>query len=428
MGLMSFLLTAILARLLSPENMATFFLANSAALFLALSGRFGLDNTLLRLVSESISIGDIGRTKAILLVGISLVGGISTGLAVLMYFGPGAWLLSLLFPFQQLDIIVGFIAVWSVVLSFQFLLGEIFRSLKKINLAVASGGAASAIISLVLLIILWLSRGESELSTVLSIIILAGSLNMIGGLSLLYVQLKQFGVYETSTNIKISELFYSSVPLWLNAMTHYALSFAGLWILGAFTTGNDVAYYGAANRMLVFAGIPLVIVNSVLPPLISNLNIQGKHEQLERILRGTATIACIPSATIILVLLVFPEHIMSFAFGTSYGPASHILQILLLSQLAGSLSGSCGYLLMMTGHQKTLMNITVVAAISSVTIGLGLVKPFGVTGIAWVTTITLIIQQITTVVCAHKMTGVWSCFSLKHANQFIKKDILKAFI
>ena len=191
-------------------------------------------------------------------------------------------------------------------------------------------------------------------------------------------------------------------------------------------TKIDVAEFGAANRLIMLVSMSLIIVNSVIPPLIAGMNTKKDQDILERILRGTATAAAIPSMILIVILYIFATDIMVFAFGSSYESSKVILQILLLGELAGSLTGSCGYLLMMTGHQKTMLSITLIFATASLIIGLMVVEQHGSTGIAWVASITVITQQLATVYFAYKMTGIRSHFSLRHLNRFIKKDILRA--
>jgi O-antigen/teichoic acid export membrane protein len=41
--------------------------------------------------------------------------------------------------------------------------------------------------------------------------------------------------------------------------------------MGAFRPHTEVAVYGAASRLVILVAMPLVIVNSVVPPLIAGM-------------------------------------------------------------------------------------------------------------------------------------------------------------
>ena len=422
---MGFLMSAILARILSPTDMGTFFIANNVAIFLALNCRFGIDTTLLSLVPRELSNGNTAKARELISLGVKFVGLTSITLATCMYFGPGTQILTLIFSDPWPSEVIGFIAVWTITLSFQFLLGEIFRGLKEINLAVLLGGGVTATASTGLLCSLLFTENGDSLTAALSMITIAGLANILAGLLILKKRIRSLGQYQPSTSLQ-KEIFKKGWPLWLNSIAHYILGFSGLWVLGVLATKIDVAEFGAANRLIVLVGMSLIIVNAVIPPLIAGMNTKKDQEILERILRGTATAAAIPSIIFVVILYIFATDIMVFAFGSSYEGSKIILQILLLGHLAGSLSGSCCYLLMMTGHQKTMLSITLIFATASLTISLMIVDQHGSTGIAWVTSTTIITQKLATVYFAHRMTGIWSHFSIRHLNTFIKKDILRA--
>ena len=98
-ALAGFFISAILARVLVPEDMATFFLANSIAIFLALNYRFGLDNLMLRLIAENLSINNQLYAKELVIFGIVVVGAISFFSSLILYFGLGSFFISILLLF-----------------------------------------------------------------------------------------------------------------------------------------------------------------------------------------------------------------------------------------------------------------------------------------------------------------------------------------
>ncbi len=416
--LSGFFISVVLARLLSTNDMAIFFISNSLAIFLALIGRFGLDNTLLQLISVELALDNMAKAKGIILSGITLVGFISIALAFFLYFGVGNWIFSLIFQDKQIDNFLGFIVIWLVILSFQLLLGEIFRALKDINMAVIFGGSLTAFLSVAILIILYFSKISINLYSVLMIILLCGTLNLILGMSVLYSKTKKMLAIEKQ-KVKFIELLQQSWPFCMHAVMHYILVVSGLWIIGSFGTEFETAQFGAAIRLTMVVGMPMVIVNSVIPPLIAGLNARNEHEELEKIIRGVATLAAIPTVLIITFLFLYSTEVMSFVFGESYGAGADVFQILLIAHAFAMICGSSSYLLMMTGYQKVMMYITITSATVSVVLGLFFVLNFGAIGVAWASTISILIQQIMTLILAYIKTGVWSHISLNNARLFI---------
>ncbi len=421
-ALLGALLSAILTRVLPPADMADFFLANSLAIFISLTGRFGLDNTLLSLVAKFHSLNEFSRAKTVLVKGMLLVAGISVIFAVVLSLGLGEWLFSAMLQSHNLALVTSFIAIWSVLFSFQFLYAGIFRGLKKINLAVIFGGSLTALLSVLLLVVLWLSGIADTLVVVFQVVLFVGFINLLAGCCILFLEIKNSGRYE-SRLVKKTELLHSSWSFWVNSIAHYLLGYSGLWIVGVYGVGFDAAQYGAASRLILLVGMPLVIINAVVPPLIAGLSAKNDNYKLERILRGTATVAALPGMLLIVFLFIYAEDAMQIVFGDVYGSGESVFQILLIGQFFSLLSGSCGYLLMMTGNQKDMMNITLVVTVLSILLALSIVEDYGMLGVVLAGTAAIGMQQLATVLTAFRKTGIWTHVSWFQFKRFMQEDI-----
>tara|TARA_R110002096_G_scaffold418286_2_gene622283 strand:+ start:1791 stop:3086 length:1296 start_codon:yes stop_codon:yes gene_type:complete len=422
-GVASFVLVTLLARMLTTDDMAAYFLASSLVVFLSIIGKFGLDQTLLRLVAGSLAVGDKNKAKTLIIKGGGLVALICSGLAIIVNLSFDDWLIPLFSISSTLSGLNGLIIVWFVALAFQYLLGDIFRSFKEINLSVLLGGTLTALIAILLVSILWFTESSTSLSIILIIMIASCLMNLNIGICILFRKLRKFGVFEPAI-INFSDLLQDSWPFCINSMAHYLLVFSGLWILGTHETSINIANYGAAIRLLAFVAITIAIVSSLLTPIIAELNVKKEHDKLQLILRGTATLAACPSIIIILLLFVFSDQTMTLIYGDLYASGSVILNILLVGQLVSVLSGSGAGLLMMTGHQKTIMMIYAFFAATIFLFGMLVVEPYGVLGVAWVVSVSTTIQEIVTVIYAQKKTGVWCYVGLSDTRKFIKKYVV----
>jgi O-antigen/teichoic acid export membrane protein len=81
-------------------------------------------------------------------------------------------------------------------------------------------------------------------------------------------------------------------------------------------------------------------------------------------------------------------------FGKEFTAAAPLLVALSLGQLVNVATGSVGFLLLMSGHEKTMKYITIVSGVISITLLVTLSQWYGVLGAAWAMAIGLAIQNL----------------------------------
>lgn len=402
------LLSALLARMLSPMEMGTYFLAFNVATFLAIFARMGLENTLLRFISESLDRKQYDRVRSLILKGCLLVllGSVLVGGA--FYAGLGIWLSKNVFHSETLGAIVAFMSAWIALLAFQFLFAEIFRAFQDIRSAVLFGGLVTAIGTTVTVALYWfLSNERITLNTLLTWVLTVGAINIV--LALLVLHRKVHTLWTPAQqSASYRELVENSWPLLFSTLTFAVMAQSDLWILASFRPEQDVAIYGAAARLVAMTSMVLAIVNAVVPPLIARLNVQKQKERLERILRTTATLAAIPALLGLLVFVFFGKKVLGLLFGDYYSSGAIILAVLSLGQAVSVWVGSCGITLMMTGQQKYLLFISCLSAVVSIVSGLLLVQTHGSIGVAMATTFAMVLQQILMLVFVRYRCGIWT--------------------
>jgi O-antigen/teichoic acid export membrane protein len=95
----------------------------------------------------------------------------------------------------------------------------------------------------------------------------------------------------------------------------------------------------------------------------------------------------------VLILCLFPRTILG-AIGPQLAVAAPLLVILSLGQLVNVVSGSVGFLLNMTGHERDMRNIVLVSGPFAILAALALIPPFGVTGAAVATALAVSMQNL----------------------------------
>ncbi len=405
-------LTALLAKLLSPGDMGTFFLASNLAMFLAIFARMGLENTLLRFISEAIGRKQqdcipqlIQKSLLLALLGTGIV---TTG----FYVGAGTWLAEHVFHSGTLGMVIGFITIWLVLLAFQSLFVEIFRAFQDIRMTVFFNGLISASLGLVFVALYWLMVGHASLNQLFPWILVAATVNIILAIWVLW---RKFHVFNLSGKSSISyrELANHSWPLLLTTLTFFVMAQSDLWILAAFRADEEVAIYGAAVSLVALTTMPLTIVNAVIPPLIARLHVQGQKQRAEQVLRTTATFAMIPVVAVLIVFMLFGDTLLGFIFGDYYRSGGTVLIILSLGQAVNVYAGSCGYTLVMMGQQRMLLFVSIISAAVSVCCGLLWVQTWGAAGVAVATTLGVSLQQILMLCLVRYRCGIWTHASIR---------------
>lgn len=412
----------LLARILSPRDLGVYFLAYSIVALGAYLGSLGLNSAVVRFVAESMGLDQPAQTRRMinLTLGFGATGALAAGLA---YFLFSDALAIGLFRAPALAAIAGLVAGWIIVTSFQGLLAETFRGFHDIRLATIFnnfGGPVSGAFLVIALALVYFSERQAPLTTI--VLLAAGSScasALLAGL-LLRRKVGSLPTHGAKSRASIGGIWRVSWPLWITSIVLFAFTQADLWMVGAFLPQDEVALYGAAARMVLLVAMPIVIVDAVAQPLIAEMYAQGKRRELERILRNIAALAGVPAFAALAVFALLGEPILGLLFGDYYREAASVLVVLSLGQWLGVWVGSCGYALMMTGNQKTMMAITVFCGALTVAAGLITVREYGMIGVAASMAAGRSLQCVLMLLGARFTIGIWTHMSLKSLPELLR--------
>ncbi len=412
-------LYALLARLLSPEEMGAYFLAFSVVTVAGVVARMGLDRISVRFIAESLGTGQQLRAKGVVTraFALSVVG--TTLVAGAIWLGLGRWLALHVFGSTAMAGVSALVAAWTVAVSLQIMFEETFRGFHDIRLAALSGRAASRVLAVVLLAAVWFTVGHIRLRAAVALSVACVGASILFCFWMLTRKLRDLKGGEAAP-IPVATMLRTSWPLMMTTLESFVLMQSGLWIIGAFRPEDETALYAAPARLVIMVGMLLNIFNAVLPPVIAELNVQGRKKELEKVLRSTATLAAMPAAVFLVAFLVFARPILDILFGAYYTSGASVLRLLSVAQLFNVMVGSCGYTLLMTGHQKATMGITLVSCSIAVLGGLAVVEPFGLEGVAAVSAVAVIVQQVLMLAFARWRCGVWT-----HGSPLLIKKALR---
>ncbi len=413
------ILIALLTRMLSPEEMGVYFLASSLVDFLMLLSMLGMQVAIVRIVSQSLSLGLPGRARKAIKNVLQLGMLSSVIIAVLLVFGIGQYISGKIFNSVMMSEIIWMTAIWLILLTIRKLIAESFRGLHDIRFATLFEAFVTNLICVSILLFFFFMKIKINISTTFVIMILSCLISLIVAFIALYKCIIKFG---NNGLIAKSEILLISWPLYLSAIFITGLNQGHLWILGSCSTKESVAMYGSASRIVLLFTTTLQIVRLVLPSIVAKLYSQKKYKDLEKVLRSTATIAGIPSIICLLLIIVFGKLILFHVYGKSYEIAYPVLIVLSISSIIDLMTGVPGILLMMSSKEKILLIISVVSGSLSILISLLLVNKFDYFGIAIGSGAGVVIQNLLMAsYCLHKM-NINTYISLKEVFLF-KKNI-----
>jgi O-antigen/teichoic acid export membrane protein len=422
--------SALLARLLTPQALGTYFLAYSILNVGTALGALGLSGTVVRLVAQGMGLNLFGRVRRVIsiVLGVGTLGAMGVGLAYLLF---GDDLAEAVFDAPALAAITGLVAGWLMVGTLQDLLGETFRGFHDIRLysilGGQVGGGTTGVATLALLtaslLALWLINGQATLATVVLLAICSGAVNTLVAGWLLHRRVARLPPQapdegrKADTKKVLREALSISLPLMIVNLVMMVKTQGPVWTLGAFLPQGEVALYGAANRLVSMVTMPLAIVTAITPPLIAEMYSQGNREDLEPALRNTATLAGIPAFLASMVCIFFASPVLSLVYGNYYREGAVVLALLSIGLFASVLSGSCGIVLAYTGHQKTLMVITIAISTATLIAMLATVEPYGIVGVAISATAGQVLQNGIMLLMVKQKTGMWTHVGFKGISQ-----------
>lgn len=410
------ILNIILVRILPPEEVGGYFLALSIISIFSAITLLGFKQTIVKLISESFATKQFGRAnqaiRSVLWIAVlsSLIGGI------FLAFGGGEWLGEALFKSPFIGEISGLLGVWLFFFAMQSLISEIFRGFQDFRLASLFGeqGAITRLLTISLLIIIWLLYSQISLKSVIFLAVLSNLVTLFISIFLLKHSLGKIEI--SSDTISEHDIFDLALPFWITSLGLIILTQADVVFLGILRPEQDVALYGVAMRLSLLASLPLMILNAVLPPIISELYAIGQKQRLEKMLRSTATLLLGLAIAVWLFFVFLGKPLLYWFFGAFYLQSYFPLLILSAGQVINVLSGSCGILMKMSGHHKQFMWITIIIGSGYLFIYPVLINLYGVIGASVSTMSFFSLVVLFSTFYSAKYIGIktWPYWNLKH--------------
>jgi len=273
--------------------------------------------------------------------------------------------------------------------------------------AFAQIGAAKNFFTLVFTSILFYYYTPSATHPALAVLLTYLVLPFIGIRSLLSVNFPDF--FKTKAKITKSlkhKLYSFGFPILLTTIGTMLISHSDTLILTYFRPLEEVGLYNVALPLAMALWLAVSSINAVILPMSSEMWARGHKKSLQT---GIASLyryillALIPAS---LLLLTFPEIIITLLFAQKYAAAADALRILTFGGLLGSLALLNNSVLSGIGKPKIVSKIMSTAVIVNIVLNIGLIPIYGIIGAASATTISYILMFIASLYYIEKVIYV----------------------
>lgn len=174
--------------------------------------------------------------------------------------------------------------------------------------------------------------------------------------------------------------------MWISNCVNILLRSADIMVVGALTDAVSTGIYAAASRLAMLAVAPVMVLDRLVAPMISQQFEQGDMLALRKTIRGHVALTSLSSLLLFGVFLTIGSELLAGIVGPAYDDALPLIQILMLGNVVLSVMGPAGIVLAVTGGDRTSRNIAVTSALISLALLMVLTPAFGVKGAAFAAT------------------------------------------
>jgi O-antigen/teichoic acid export membrane protein len=399
--LFGLLATAFLGRVLLPRQYGYYTFASTVVTLLALPVQAGLPQLMTREIAKYQLAGQWGHIRGLLLRANQLV-------AVLGLVVVAVLVLALPALTHFIPAVDRSTFIWAIVLmpliALNRLRGGALIGLRKVVLGMLPDNGIRAVLFLVFIgLWYWLLPFNSAVAMALQVA--ATAIAFVAGAALLMRHLPP-QVHGASAAFESKAWLAAIIPLTLtDALLIFNLQ-ADLLVLGLFRDAADVGVYRAASLVALQVTVGLTVANEVLAPHIARLHQAGDRAGLQALLRQALGWLTLSGLVLAGVCMAGGREILVFVFGAAYAGGGTALAILAFGQFITVAAGTGSLLLNMTGHEKDVLRVFAISAVTNLGLNLALVPRFGLAGAAVATTVCQLVTNTLLIAYVHRRLGL----------------------
>jgi len=411
-------MTVLLARALEPISFGHFAVFRTAITLLGLASSFGLGIVSLRLLAEANSVTENSArlTKTILLQ-VALLAAIASLTVCCIIVLATPWAAQCLFARPGTFVLAFAVIVASLGMGWLQIVTDAARGLNYPGLSALFGGIrGTPFASLFLFIVLyampgWIDGDWVKVAWAYSVGLMLSAIITLLGLTIVVNGSRPLGQQTLPSEVIPSEyslctLFAISWPLAISGALMFLTTQGDFFLTAWFPSETDRYAYIAARRWTLLVAMPLAALNLTAGGLIGGATDNAQKRALESFLRAGTTAIGFPALIVSLAAIISPSFVLQLLFGPGYEAASAMLPILVVGQVFVVVTGPCGLVLSLTGHERISLQLAALGFAVLVFVGPWMALNHGAIGLAWLVTFSAAAISVVTWFQCWRLTGL----------------------
>lgn len=184
--------------------------------------------------------------------------------------------------------------------------------------------------------------------------------------------------------------FFSFILVLSGRIAFYSDSF----IVGFFRGVEEVAVFGIAVKLTEYLRQLIFTMTKLFSPVASRYDPQTDRASLRRIFYDGSRLNLLFSLPLSLILFFWGGRLINLWVGEAFGSSAVILQVLLLGHVVSFMQGIGGEILLGVGRHRLFAALSLLSALINIVLSIVLIRPLGLVGVAWGTTIPLVLLSL----------------------------------
>jgi O-antigen/teichoic acid export membrane protein len=397
----TFALSVALGKAVGAAGTGVYFFTFTIVSVAAVAGRLGLDNVVVRYMAGARAEGNWSRVHSVHRDALWLTV-VASGLLTLTVIGA-APLFGYALPAEPDTVAALRIMSLAIVpTAIAAIYAQSLQALKRIPAAMAVRSLWARVLTLVGVVAFGAQQGPTGAAAAfLAASILTAAIGAVHWRTATRARERRDG----HQRVAVSELLRSGIPLLSATLMHMMPTVAPTFLLGLWEDSAEVGMYAVAQRLAFLPGLLLIAVNSIVAPMFAGFYQNRDMASLERVARGAASLMAVVALPFVAALVLLPGSLLAM-IGDDFRGGAAVLAVLAIGQYLNIATGSVGCVLMMTGRERVIRNITAGAAVANVVLCLVLIPAFGILGAAVATAIAMGGQNIVAAVAVSRSLGI----------------------
>jgi O-antigen/teichoic acid export membrane protein len=397
--LATFGLSLVVARVLDVADAGLVFLSIAIVTVLSTLSRIGIDKPLIRLVASLQESKDTCMIRAALTQAVVLVGILGIFCAAVVI-ARSEWISTAVFSKPELESLLATMAGAIPCIAIASTIAFAYQGQKALVrylalFSIAVPGLALGFIAV--------AGGGISSQRVCQFYLIAAAITLVVGLCLW----RASHGYKWRPVTALLPALAACRSTFVVVLSQMANTWAAVLLLGVLADSDSVALYHVANRTALLISFALIAVNSIAAPKFAGLYHSRSDAALAKSAQFSTRLMVVGGLPLFLVFLIFPNWVLSL-FGSEFSGAANVLRVLAVGQFISISCGSVANLLLMTGHERDLRNVSIAATLLHLVASILAIPEFGAIGAAIATMVALAFLNLGSACMVRVRLGFWS--------------------